>query len=87
MLEDDPKLIGLQDLMMGAKQAIRETVEDRIEVFGSAGVCGTQNALCAICQSCSLGTGKDETPRNGELDQEALVSVISEVVARALQGA
>lgn len=85
MLEENPKLIGLQDLMMGAKEAIRETVEDRIEVFGSAGVCGTQNVLCPTCQSCALGTGKDGTRRNGKIDREQLVSVISEVVARALK--
>jgi fructose-bisphosphate aldolase class II len=85
MLEENPNLIGLQDLMMGAKEAISRTVEDRIEVFGSAGVCGTQNVLCSICGSCALGTGKDESRPAAALDQEVLVGVISEVVARALK--
>lgn len=87
MLEEDPKLIGLQDLMTGVKESVRETVKDRIEVFGSTGVCGTQNAMCPICQSCALGTSHDETRRADKLDEESLVNIISEAIARVLRGA
>lgn len=53
MLEENTKLIGLEDLMLVATETIQEIVEDRLEVFGSA-----KNSSAALlpdggeCLSC-----------------------------------
>lgn len=81
MLEQNGKLIGLQDLMLGATETIREVVEDRLEVFGSADVCAQFNELCGPCGACALGT----KPGSAPLDEERLVELVSEIVARTLK--
>ena len=83
MLSEDPAIIGLQDLLYGAKETIKEVVAERIEVFGSAGVCGTPNELCPGCQACALGTSDGTvSPR---VDEEKLVRIVSEVVTQTLR--
>ena len=81
MLEENSKLIGLQDLMLGATDTIQQVVEDRLEVFGSADVCSQFNDLCGPCGACALGT----KPGSASLDEERLAELVSEIVARTLK--
>ncbi len=81
MLEQNGKIIGLQDLMLGATETIQEVVEGRLEVFGSAGICTRFNDLCAACGACSFAT----MPASAPLDENRLVELVSEVVAQTLK--
>ena len=81
MIAEDPKIIGLQDLLRGAKDTIRDVVADRIEVFGSAGVCTTSNDLCGTCGACELGEGMSSVVPN----EERIVQIVAETVARMLR--
>ena len=81
MIAEDPKIIGLQDLLLGAKDAIREVVEDRIEVFGSSGVCSASNDLCGTCQACT----PDGEGTAGTFDEERIVRIVAETVAHMLR--
>ena len=81
MIAEDPKIIGLQDLLLGAKNTIRDVVEDRIEVFGSAGVCRAPNDLCGTCGACALGDGQSSAAP----DEERIVRIVAETVTRMLR--
>jgi len=81
-LAEDPSIIGLQDLLLEAKKAIKAVVERQIEVFGSAGVCSTRNDLCPECLACPVGTGSAVKPAG---DHEELVRTITEEVIRILR--
>jgi len=78
VLERDSRIVGLQDLMLEAKDAIRKEVEDRIQVFGSAGVCDRKSDLCAVCRGCEIGRPSEV------LEEDQLVERVTEAVMRIL---
>ncbi|HID11728.1 MAG TPA: class II fructose-bisphosphate aldolase [Candidatus Latescibacteria bacterium] len=78
VLQQDSRVVGLHDLILEAKEAIREEVEDRITVFGSAGVCERRNDICSTCQACDLG--------KGPVDEGRLVEMVTQTVIRMMQG-
>jgi fructose-bisphosphate aldolase class II len=52
----DPKVISFPDLLLLARQGIRETVEEKMRIFGSAGVCKAAHAICSSCGACIIAT-------------------------------
>ena len=89
MLEENPNIIGLQDLMLGATETIEKVVADRIDVFGSAGICDRFSDLCAACGSCSFAAASASVPASvpasAPLNEERLVELVAEVVAQTLK--
>lgn len=87
-IQKDPEIISLADLMVEVRQAIDEVVENKMRVFGSAGVCQNTNALCAPCQACGFSGGAvplAEVPKDAPLSEKDLIETITRVVVESLQ--
>lgn len=59
-LQKDPNFFSFPDLMLIAREAIKETVMEKIDIFGSAMICESPNAFCQTCGACVLATSVQE---------------------------
>jgi hypothetical protein len=48
----DPKMISFPDLLLLARQGIKETVMEKMRVFGSSHACVTPGVFCDSCGAC-----------------------------------
>lgn len=60
----DPKVISFPDLLLLARQGIRETVTEKVRVFGSANICTVPNTFCPSCGACVLADNTPEGTRS-----------------------
>lgn len=65
ILTKDPAFFSFPDLMMAARAAIKQTVTEKIDIFGSGYVCETPNEFCKICGGCILAS-QPEKEESGE---------------------
>ncbi|MCL5985123.1 MAG: class II fructose-bisphosphate aldolase [Actinobacteria bacterium] len=72
----------LTELMGELRESFRDSVIDRIALFGSSGVCTKANSLCAKCASCSNYSA--EKPKVGLDNHQDLVKIIGDIIAREL---
>ncbi len=56
VLREDPDLISYPDLLLRAREAVKEAVGYQMRVFGSAGICDRFPDICAECDACVLPT-------------------------------
>lgn len=56
ILTRDPDFFSFPDLMVAARSAIRETVAEKIDIFGSGFVCEAPNEFCQVCGGCILAS-------------------------------
>jgi len=87
-IQKDPGIISLADLMVEAKEAIAEVVENKMRVFGSADVCQSTNALCSPCQACGFAGGSvPQSPcqNDSSVEDQELVEAITRVVVETLR--
>lgn len=54
IVDAEPDFISFPDLLIAAREAIKETVRERIRVFGSSNVCSVPNVFCQSCGACVL---------------------------------
>ncbi len=93
-LQREPDFFSFPDLMLMAREAIKETVIDKIDIFGSAQICQTPNAYCQTCGACvladSIVQGTQKTTCNGcstcattsdtHISEKELTEVVEEVL-------
>jgi len=84
VIKKDPEIISLADLLVEAKEAIRDIAEHKMRTFGSANVCVGTNPLCGPCRACDFvgDGGVCEIP--AELSEDDLVATITRVVTETL---
>lgn len=56
ILTKDPKFFSFPDLMLAARAGIRQTVSEKIDIFGSGYVCEAPNEFCQVCGGCILAS-------------------------------
>jgi fructose-bisphosphate aldolase class II len=56
ILDKDPSFISFPDLLLAAREAMRDLVAEKIRVFGTSDVCSTPNSFCPTCQGCVVGS-------------------------------
>ena len=88
-IRKDPEIISLADLLVQAKKAICEVVENKMRTFGSAGVCREINFLCESCGICEVEDkpqGAVPTSKtDSTLSDDELVQTITRIVSETLQ--
>ena len=76
----DPKMISFPDLLLLARQGIKETVMDKISVFGSANVCQAPGVFCDSCGACVMPSG--DTCAASAPSTNGLAALSDEEIAR-----
>lgn len=78
-IEKNPKSISYPDLAKVAMKELEKTVSDRLNVFGSAGMCAADKTLCITCSDTSCGL---VDPR---IKPEAKTIIYSDLVEKIAQ--
>ncbi len=78
-LDKTPGAISYPDLVGKAMQSVKETVRDRLRVFGSSGMCTAEKSICISCdeESCQL-----EDPRFKPESKTVLYSDLVERISK-----
>jgi len=75
ILDKDPSFISFPDLLIAAREAMRDLVMEKIKVFGTADVCSSPNAFCPTCQGCVVGS--DEYSRLASQIAKAVIEQLN----------
>ena len=75
----------LHDLVLEAKNRIREVVMERIRVFGSEDACGLPGAPCPAAGSCGVKRAATPNPAGPAGDPD-IASLVAKVIAEVLGG-
>ncbi len=93
-LQKDPDFFSFPDLMLMAREAIKETVMEKMDIFGSSTICQAPNAFCQTCGACVLAnldnpqesfsseTCKSCDSSKVDISQEEITKLVSEVLRR-----
>lgn len=86
----DPKMISFPDLLLLARQGIKETVMEKMRIFGSSHICATPGVFCDSCGACVLSSSEkcsahvpNERPA-APISDEAIARTVALVVKEIL---
>lgn len=84
-LNDNPECISYGDLSKIVQQSVKESVKDRMEVFGSKGITASDKTLCISCDEISCGLEDPAfKPAAKTLVYDSLVELITKEVMDSL---
>jgi fructose-bisphosphate aldolase class II len=85
-LNDNPECISYADLSKIVQESIKNTVKDRMEVFGSKGITASDKTICLSCDETSCGLEEPAfKPEAKTLVYDSLVELIAKEVLANLK--
>ncbi len=84
LLNDDSRVTGLHQLIHGIRDAIKETVKDRIIVFGSANQCKKVELPCMMPPN-TVNNDYNNKSNNYTYNEETISAIVEKVVSKIIK--